>query len=399
MAASVELPITSRNVVTVLQALSVEQTKQLVFYLGIELNVLDDIQMQHKGDSFKMQALQTWLNYDTEASWDKIISGLKKIGMNTLAEKVFTKVKAFVTASPSIDQESSAIVSPMETVDTLIQTEVVCVAAISHAPQSAVVDLSIPANLSTRSSTVNEKKVTEVKNSIDQLEDAFSDLISDTRSSMCKKEGLNPEFLDRLRDHLLVLPIAKKATHAKFFKENEDDIIKALSVRKLFAILSRYCNYSNYEILLHLVKKFGEDELKKKMLDYCESLERFEMATTVDVYLPAVSAGHEISKAFSRMVMKIKKPASMCTLHDIRKLKEALVEKATIQSFCMYIESVAESSVEVVLRFPPNCIAWVLAAMTPDFLCMHYLMEVTVDGQQLMIPHDDRENLVCGIKT
>lgn len=71
---------------------------------------------------------------------------------------------------------------------------------------------------------------------------------------MSEKESQDRKFLDRLRDHLLVLPITKKATHAKFFKENEDDIIKAESVRRLFAILSRYCNYSNYEILFHLVK-------------------------------------------------------------------------------------------------------------------------------------------------
>ena len=394
MAVSVELPLvlTSQNAVTLLIPLSVEQTKQLIFHLGIELNVLDDIETQHKGDSFKMHAFQTWLNYDVEASWDKVISGLKKIRMNTLAEKVSTKAKALVNVGPSIDQESSAIVSPVESVDTSTQTQVASVTTV--VPHADSTESFIP---STCSSAVDKRRVAEVKDCIDQLEDAFSDLISDTRSSMTEKESQDYKFLDRLRDHLLVLPIAKKATHAKFFKENEDDIIKAESIRRLFAILSRYCNYSNYEILFHLVKKFGEDALKKKMLDYCESLKRFEMTTTVDVYLPAISAGHEISKAFSRMVMKIKKPPSMCTLHDIRKFKEALAEKATIHSYCMYIESVAESSVEVVVRFPPDCIAWILAAMTPDFLCIHDLTEVVVDGQQLIISHSDREKLVCVI--
>ena len=94
------------------------------------------------------------------------------------------------------------------------------------------------------------------------------------------------------------------------------------------------------------------------------------------------------------MTVKINKPPSVCTLHEIRKMNEALAEKASLQSYSVYIESVSESSVLVVLRFPPSCVWWILAALTPDFMTTHLLTDVVVDEKQLEIEHTSQEKLV-----
>ena len=41
--------------------------------------------------------------------------------------------------------------------------------------------------------------------------------MSDTRSSMSDRESQDRKFLDKFRDHLLVLPVSKRAIHIKFF--------------------------------------------------------------------------------------------------------------------------------------------------------------------------------------
>ena len=211
---------------------------------------------------------------------------------------------------------------------------------------------------------------------------------------MCEKESGDPSFLDKFRDRLLGLPVAQKAIHAKFFRENEDEILDARSMRKIFAILTRYCYYRNPEILRELVRKFCEAVLQGKMQEYVHSLERFEKATTVDVYLVAISARESLSLAFTRMTVKINKPPSVCTLHEIRMFKEDLAERASLHSYGMYIESVSESSVRVMLRFPPSCVGWILAALTPDFMTTHLLTDVVVDEKQLAIEHTSQWKLV-----
>ena len=394
MAASTEL--STQNVVKALQALSVEKTTELVFHLGVDLNVLDDIEIQYNVFQRKIHSIQAWLDNDTDASWEKLVSSLKQIKMGVVAASVestfLTKAEIPVIVSSSTTPGPGLMTVPP--VNVLVQSEAAHVAPVLAPAVVDSVEPSHSAIIPTQSSAVSVESVAEVKATIEQLEDTFTDLMSETRSSLSNQETQDPKFLDRFRDHLLVLPIAKKAIHAKFFYRSEDDILEAKNIRKIFAILSRYCNYTNVEIILHLVKKFCEVTLRIRMLDYCKSLEAFEIATTIDIYLCAISARHDVLEAFSKMVMKINKPASLCTLHEIRQLKEALAEKASLHSYSMYIESVAESSVLVVLRFPPICAEWILTSTTPDFLHAHRLTELCIDGKHLTIHQGDIEELV-----
>ena len=394
MATSTEL--TTLNVVNALDGLTIDETRALAFFLGVENHVLEDIVKKYDGINQKIQFVQAWLNADTGTSWKKLVSGLKQIKMNVVAESVEsafvpeTELPVPTTTSVPL---SAATVSPMQPVS---QSEVVPVATMSVAPTPpAVVDAVQPFNPAVTSSQLSQVRVADVRAAIEEFEDTFSDIKFDAQSSLSEKESRDPKFLGKFRHHLLDLPVSKRAIHAKFFYKREDDIHKAEDIEKLFAILRHYCNYSNYDILLHLIKKFCEAALKKRMLNYRDSFVKFEKATTIDIYLLAISARCKILKAFSQMAMKINKPTSVCTLYDIRVLKEELAETAALHSYCMYIESVEESSVRVVLRFPPSSIRWLVTALTPDFQHTHHLTEVSVDGECLAIQEGDREELVC----
>ena len=178
----------------------------------------------------------------------------------------------------------------------------------------------------------------------------------------------------------------------------EDEIFNARNIEWIFAILCCYCNYSNYDIILHLIKRFCSVSLKRRMQKYCDSFETFEEATTVDIYLCAISASPEskVYRAFSRMVMTIDKPASECTLHEVRQLKELLAESTDIHSYCAYIKCTTTSSVLVVLRIPLSCVVWVGVgvAVTPDLMQAHHLTDVSIDGRDITY-YQDKEYLVC----
>ena len=226
-----------------------------------------------------------------------------------------------------------------------------------------------------------ERSIEMVKAEIENLEDEFLQITCETRALLSEREKQDKKFLETFSDFLLNFPVAKKAIHIKFFEKNEDEILKAENIRKLFAIIGRYCNYRNYEIIVHVVKKFGDVKLKTSITMYCSAIDMFELCTTVDVYLKDISAlpDGEICRGFTRMAMKIQKKISECTLHEIRKQKEAIAENASVHSYGVYIESVAESSVLVQLRVHPDCAEMVLAAVTPDFT---YLYNDTVQKIQ-----------------
>ena len=119
MATYTSMELSPQNVVTALQDLSVDKTTELVFHLGVEIKVLDDIALQYSGISRKIHSIQAWLDSDTSASWEKMVSGLKEIGMTVVAERVKStfvlQVEVPVTVCTAVPV-GSASVPPLQAV-------------------------------------------------------------------------------------------------------------------------------------------------------------------------------------------------------------------------------------------------------------------------------------------
>ena len=76
-----------REVVNALDelSLSVSQTRDLAFHLGVDLPQLDDIDEQHVNHR-KQYYIQAWINTDPSASWQKMIDVLRQKSLNRQAE-------------------------------------------------------------------------------------------------------------------------------------------------------------------------------------------------------------------------------------------------------------------------------------------------------------------------
>ena len=398
MAASTEL--STLDVVTAIQRLSMEKTRELVFNLGVQDYVLDNIDIQYGGTTRNIKYVEAWLGRDTDARWGKLVSGLRGIGMHVLAKEVEStyiskgEEAAVPTTSPA--PLISATPPPQLSVDTPAQLETAPLPA-TVAVTTAPLQLHLTAVNPNRSTVVNMERVAEVKAAIKKFKDEFFELKFDAQMSLSEKETKDVKFIVRFREYLLELSVSERAIHVKFFYQHKLDIRKAVNVEMIFDILREYCTYFNYDIILHLVEKFCDAALKKRMLDYRDSLESFEKATNIDIFLRAVSTHQEgaVYQAFSRMVARINKPASECTLHEVRQLKESLARDAYVHPYSVFIdEGMAESSVLVVLRIPPSCVVWVGVAMTLDFMQAHHLTEVSIDGRDITF-YQDKEYLVC----
>ena len=380
--------ISPKDVVNALKTLNDEQSKELFFQLDVQLHILDGIEGSHKGNMRKIHYVQAWFDQEVEASWEKIVAGLKLIGMKALAETLATQqclgrtpTSAAVILTP--DLPSSPATAPE-----------------ASGPQtsgSSPSDPSLGPMAHPSSPSSPSDRVSQVRAEIDRPIQLFSDLMFDAQEEMSMKQNVDPSFLKKAIDYLLGLPVAQKAPHAKFFRECEDDFLKAENVRKMFAILRRYCSYRNYAVLQEVVKNFC-GVLQRRMQEYCESLEKFEKATFIDVYLKAISAGVVLISEFTKMTVKINKPTFECTLHEVRKLKETIAERASLHSYSVYVGDISESSVQLELGFPASCVGWILGVFTPDFLATHLLSDVVLGQQHLSILDWPQEKLVCSLQ-
>ena len=388
--------LSPNNVVTALQTLPTAKTRELAIRLGVQVYVLDNIDDEHRGTIRSTKYVQAWLDSDTHASWKELVSCLKDIDMNVLAEEVeSTYVSKSEEASVPTASLTSATPPPLQLVSSPARFEAAPV-PVSIAMTTAAVGPLTPALNPTQSPAVNMARVAEVKVEIERFKGEFFKLKLDAQLFLSEKESQDVKFLTIFRTYLLDIPVSKRAVHAKFFYKNEDDIFKAENIERIFLILRHYCNYSNYDIILHLVKTFCDAALKKRMQKYRDSFNSFEEVTTVDIYLCAISVHpkSDVYLAFSKMIMTIDKPACECTLREIRQLRESLAESADIHSYSAYIECMTTNSVLVVLRIPPSCVMWVGVAMTPDFMKAHHLTDVSIDGKDITF-YQEKEYLVC----
>ena len=367
---------------TALKTLTPDEAKELFIHLKVSLHSLNSVSTNQSGNMAKICYIQLWLDSDLEADWYRIVEGLERIEKKALADRLARQYCG--------SQIPTASVSCTDLPTSLARTSDAC----SHG-QSSPSDSSLHPMACSSSPSSPSDRVSQVRAEIDRLSDTFSDLISDTRDEMCVRQGVEPSFLKKFRDRLLDLPVSKKAPHVKFFDEKLDDFLNAKNMDKIFAILRRYCSYRNYAVLQEVVKKFCEGVLQQRMQEYCKSLESFEKATTVDVYLEAIEASDVLLSEFTKMTVKINKPASQCTLHEVRKTTEAIAEKASLQSYSVYIGAVLEGSVQLELGFPANCVGWILGAMTPDFLATHLVIDVVLHQQHLLIVERTQMELVC----
>ena len=386
MAASNEMSPT--ELATALQTLTPDEAKELFFYLKVPLHSLNSIPANQSGNMAKISYIQLWYDSDLEASWGRIVEGLERIGKKTLADRLASQYCGRTPTSAAVNFTPHLPSSPATAPE----------ASGPHTSESSPSDPSLGPMAHPSSPSSPSDRVSQVRAEIDRLSDTFSDLMSDTRDEMCMRESIDPAFLKRFRVRLLDLPVAKKAPHTKFFDERLDDFLRAKDMEKIFAILRRYCNYNNYEILQEVVRKFCEAVLQRRMQEYCKTLEKFEKATFIDVYLEAISAGVVLSEEFTKMTVKINKPTSECTLHEVRKLKETIAERASLQSYSVYVGDISESSVQLELGFPASCVGWILGVFTPDFLATHLLSEVVLGQQHLSILEWPQEELVCSVQ-
>ena len=81
-----------QNVTIELTELSVKDTKDLVFRLGVRLNDIDRVDHAQQGsDVAKGHLVSKWVDSDTEAGWKKLCSELRAVGKECLANEIESK--------------------------------------------------------------------------------------------------------------------------------------------------------------------------------------------------------------------------------------------------------------------------------------------------------------------
>ena len=79
-------------------SLSIAQTRNVAFFLGVPLETLDNIDDERRGSDRTKYYMKAWLDRDTEASWEKLIETLRSQNFNRQAADLEKRFGQFAAA-------------------------------------------------------------------------------------------------------------------------------------------------------------------------------------------------------------------------------------------------------------------------------------------------------------
>ena len=398
------------NVVNALQKLTLDQTKNLALQLGVELNVLIDIEREQMGETRKAHYIQAWLEFDTKASWEKIIAALKKIRMDAIATHITSQYlpKAKDSISNAQSSDPTLLSVPVDVLVTVTQDTLsdptppqvqapelravqLPVSTRESPPETGLSSILQPMNSVTSSNTplaqttsttalstalFNNPRAQDIAREAAQLEKRFVDILMHTKICFAEKEAESGTFLERFKITLTTLPLSRKYLHLKFLKNKKEHIKRARNSEEIFDILEDYWNYSDYDLLEYIIKQFGMQGLQEEMDIYIAELEQFEKKTTIRDYDSASLGEMIIPEDFRTVTIEQGKDPLKCTLYDVSQFENDVVNQAALSKFAVFRKSVKSSSVKIVLAFPPEAYADLLDIFDEEYKKKHDILSV-----------------------
>ena len=110
-----------------------------------------------------------------------------------------------------------------------------------------------------------------------ELETRFSDLVDCTYEALLRKKV--DDNVRSFRSCLLSLEVSQKSEQQKFINEHLVIIDQGTTFDVLWARLNNYWNFSNFDLLEHVVAKYKIEDLQCRMKSYVHDLKSFRKAT------------------------------------------------------------------------------------------------------------------------
>ena len=216
----------------------------------------------------------------------------------------------------------------------------------------------------------------EIVSEMEKLEAEFEELKDDVFESVKKQP------VDTFKVRLTSFKINDKQYHMEYVKEM---IAGKDSVDGIWVELNDYLNYLNYEMLQHVLTKFKNSILQKRMNSYTAKVKAFFKHTRIcDFILCWPIQGHTPPvKNLKEFIVGSCKNWDTCTLEELENLKGRLASKLLLPTFILILEKASKGSLSVCFSIPPSLVEQLQTEVknTPlrEFVEME-IESITVDG-------------------
>ena len=224
--------------------------------------------------------------------------------------------------------------------------------------------------------------IQSIKQQVKQLQDHFIHLAYCTYEELVDK-GIS---VHNVHAWLISLDVFRQREHQEFIKDHLTNIEKGTHLSNLWARLGTYWNFLNFDLLKHVIKKFGSEDLKQKMKSYKCDLQWFQRVTRVCDFIDCWPVQGEAPEADLReFVAKMKHDWNNCTLEDLDKIKGVITCKFFIPKFALWLRNIKEGCITITWLIPASFVKELQEAIestSSEFFMEEKIETITVDGQE-----------------
>ena len=222
-----------------------------------------------------------------------------------------------------------------------------------------------------------------VEQHIKQLESRFLDLVYCTRTALVDN-GIN---VDKLHGWLVALDVSQKNEHQEFIDNHLMNIHQHTTFSYLWAKLGKYWDFLNFDLLEHVINKFGSEDLKHKMKSYKYDLQSFRRSTRLCDFIHCwpVQGQTPPETELREFIMKVGHQWDSCTLEDLESLKGVITQKFSLPEFTLRLKKLTEGSITITWLIPVPFVKILQEAIestSSEFFTKQKIETITVDGQE-----------------
>ena len=182
------------------------------------------------------------------------------------------------------------------------------------------------------------------------------------------------------------LPVSARRLHRKFIEKKLTNIPSPVTFEKIWCILNLYWDFLNYELLENIIYKCTHGDLNEQMQDYVDELSAFKRETRLCDFINSWPCRNDRppDDSLQKVVAKMDKEWSQCTLHDVEASMKALVHKFFLPECDILFRKAERGCVCVTWLTSPSIATLLqqnLANIETEFFKKHDITAVIIDRE------------------
>ena len=225
-------------------------------------------------------------------------------------------------------------------------------------------------------------RLCKVEDQVEYFENRFAKLVQKACQDVRKRELEPSEFLSQVT----TLRVSDRNQHRSFIEEKLTDIPPPVTFEKIWSRLTIYWDFLNYRLLEHVVRNFGNEDLKDQMQDYVDELSAFKKTTRLCDFINSWPCKDDRppEEGLRKVVVKMHQEWTQCTLQDVESFKMALIHKLFLPEFELILQKAEEGCVCVTWLTSPSIATLLQQNLTnieTEFFTELKVKALTIDGQ------------------